>query len=91
MLINITFYYNVSTNKNFDATPEILKDANKARSVITMRMQPVETLMLLYLLAGFESQKYKKIVDIEIPILFNLNSVFRLEDFKNSYILFAYL
>lgn len=54
-------------------------------------MQPVETLMLLYLLAGFESQKYKKIVDIEISILFNLNSVFRLEDFKNSYILFAYL
>lgn len=31
MLINITFYYNVPTSKNFDATPEILKDANKAR------------------------------------------------------------
>lgn len=31
MLINITFHYNVPTSKNFDATPEILKDANKAR------------------------------------------------------------
>lgn len=31
MLINITFHYNVLTSKNFDATPEILKDANKAR------------------------------------------------------------
>lgn len=29
MLINITFHYNVPTSKK--ATPEILKDANKAR------------------------------------------------------------
>lgn len=31
MLINFTFRYNVPARKNFDATPEILKDANKAR------------------------------------------------------------